>query len=191
MVSSGNLSKTPAQSVNMMKRISRIALYTALGATVAGVERFIPTPLPWVRLGLANGVALIVLYSIGWREAMLVNVLRSLVVGFLFGTWASPALALSMGGAVIAVIVMAAVKFIGNSVITPIGVSVVGAFAHMLTQFTLAALLIVHHWGIFVLTGPSLIAALTSGVLVGILAEVAIRRLPSSLRSGIVTARIQ
>jgi heptaprenyl diphosphate synthase len=189
-VSPGKLSKTSAQSVNRMRRISRIALYTALGATVAGVERLVPTPLPWVRLGLANGVALIVLYSIGWRAAMLVNVLRSLVVGLLFGTWASPAIALSMGGAMVAVIVMAAIKRLGNLMITPIGVSVAGAFAHMLTQFALAALLIVHHWGIFALTGPSLIAALTSGVLVGFLAEVAIRRLPSSLRSGIVTASV-
>ncbi len=171
-----------------MKRISRIALYTALGATVAGVERFVPTPLPWIRLGLANGIALIVLYSIGWREAMLVNILRAFVVGLLLGTWASPALALSLGGAVVAVAVMAGTMKLGKSLVTPIGVSAVGAFVHMLTQFALAALLIVHHPGVFAFAGPSLITAVASGVLVGSLAEVAIRRLPPALRNGVETA---
>lgn len=189
MVSSAKSTRTPAQSVVLMRRISRIALYTALGATVAGVERLIPTPLPWVRLGLANGVALIVLYSFGWREAMLVNILRAMVVGLIFGTWASPAIALSMSGAIVAVIVMTLVKQIGRSAISPIGVSVTGAFAHMVTQFALAAILIIHSWAIFALTGPSLIAALISGVLVGILAEAAIRRLPSTLRNGTHAAR--
>lgn len=160
---------------------ARIALWTACGVVLAGMERLLPSPLPWVRLGLANGAALVVLYGIGWRAALGVNLLRAAVVAALFGTWASPAFLLSLGGGVAAVAVMALVHRFAGERVGPVGVSAAGAFAHMLTQFTLVALLIVRHLGVLALVGPSLVAAILAGAIVGSLADLLLRRLPPGL----------
>lgn len=173
-----------ASDLQGLRRVSRLAIYVAIGAAVAGLERLVPTPLPWIRLGLANGVALIALYSMGFQAALIVNITRALLVGLLFGTWATPALLLSLGGGIAAVIVMEIVRRMGQSRIGPVGVSVSGAFAHMLVQFILASLLLVRHGSLMVLAGPSLIAAVISGVLVGVVVVVAVDRIPPHLLSG-------
>lgn len=178
MVSPVDRKHVPAQRLAAAKFAARIALYTALGAAIAGIERLIPTPLPWVKLGLANGVALLVLYRHGVGEALIVNLQRSIVVGLVLGTWASPALVLSLGGGAAAVLVMGIIKRLLSCCIGPIGVSVFGAFVHMLVQFLLASLLLVHHSALLLFAGPSLLAAIASGTLVGIIVALVLPRMP-------------
>lgn len=178
MVSPADHKHVPAQRLAAAKFASRIALYTALGAAIAGIERLIPTPLPWVKLGLANGVALLVLYRHGFGEALIVNLQRSLVVALLLGSWASPALVLSLGGGAAAVLVMALTKRLLGCCVGPVGVSVVGAFVHMTVQFLLASLLLVRHSALLLFAGPSLLAAVASGTLVGIIVALVLPRMP-------------
>ena len=163
------------------RRLSRIALWTAVGVAVAGIERLLPTPLPWVRLGLANGAALIVLFTLGWSSALLVNVARAAVVALLFGTWASPAFLLSLSGGIAAGVVMALLHGLFPRALGPVGISAAGAFTHMLVQFAVAAVIFVHSAALLAFTGPSPIAAVVGGVLVGLIAVVVLRRLPPSL----------
>ncbi len=160
---------------------SRIALWTAAGVVIGALERMIPSPVPWIKLGMANGAALIALYAMGWRAALTVNMLRAAAIAAIFGSWASPAFVLSIGGGVAAVATMAAVKSLAGGLVSPIGVSAAGAFAHMLVQFSLAAMLIVRHAGLLAITGPSLIAAVIAGVFVGWIGLSVITRLPRSL----------
>jgi heptaprenyl diphosphate synthase len=167
MVSSADYPQTPAKRLSAARFAVRIALYTALGAAVAGLERLVPTPLPWIRLGLANGVALLVLYRHGFGEALIVNLQRTFLVALIFGTWASPALVLSLGGAVGAMVAMGVMRAVLGHIFGPIGVSAFGAFTHMTIQFWLAALLLVRHGSLLIFAGPSLIAAVASGIFTG------------------------
>ena len=163
------------------QKTARIALWTTVGVAVAGIERLLPTPLPWVRLGLANGAALIVLLTMGFSPALLVNLARTTVIALLFGTWASPSFILSISGAVAAVIVMGLLHGISKKLFGAVGISAAGAFVHMLTQFVVATLLFVRHSALLAFAGPSLIAAIISGILVGLIAELVMRRLPASM----------
>jgi heptaprenyl diphosphate synthase len=169
---------TPARRLEFARFVARIALYTALGTAAGGLERLLPTPLPWIRLGLANGVALLVLYRHGFGEALIVNLQRALLVGLLMGTWASPALLLSLAGGAATVFVMAAVRRSLGRWAGPVGVSAVGAFTHMTVQFLLAALLLVRSASLLAFAGPSLIAAVVSGVLIGIVVALILPRMP-------------
>ena len=161
--------------------IVRLALWTAIAAVLGGLERFIPQPIPWAKLGIANLAAIIVLYGFGWRSALLVNVLRVIAVGLFLGTWATPVFVLSLGGAITSVPAMALVRAIGKEHVSVVSVSATGAFVHMLTQFALASVLIARHSGLFIFAGPSLIMAIVSGVLLGLIASWLLARLPESL----------
>jgi uncharacterized membrane protein len=159
----------------------RLAMWTAVGAVLGGLERLIPQPVPWAKLGIANLAAILVLYGFGWRSALLVNVARVVVVALFLGSWATPVFALSLGGAIATVPAMAFVRTVGRKRVSVIGVSATGAFVHMLTQFSLASLLIARHSGLFIFAGPSLIVAIISGVLIGLLASLLLTRLPDAL----------
>lgn len=161
--------------------LARLSLWTAVGVVLGGLERMLPQPVPWARLGIANLAAVLVLYGFGWRLALLVNVARALTVALLFGTWATPVFLLSLGGAVVSIPAMAFVRGIGGKHVSVISVSAVGAFTHMLTQFVLASWLIARHGGLLVFAGPSLLVSIVSGVLIGLLAALLLVRLPRSL----------
>ncbi len=159
------------------RKLVRVALWTSIGVVLAGIERLVPSPVPWIKLGLANGAALIVLYSIGWREALIVNLMRCLIIALFFGTWASPVFLLSLGGGIVSIVVMALTKMLLGKFVGIVGISTLGSFSHMLTQFYLASLLLVHHSGILIFASPSLIASILSGIVVGIVSSLLLKRI--------------
>ncbi|GBE30866.1 heptaprenyl diphosphate synthase component I [bacterium BMS3Bbin04] len=168
-------------TMRQARTLVRLALWTAVGVVLGGLERLIPQPIPWAKLGIANLAAIIVLYGYGWRSALLVNVARVLTVALFLGSWATPVFVLSLGGAIVSVPAMAFVRSVGGRHVSVIGVSAVGAFVHMLTQFGIASILIAQHGGLFIFAGPSLLAAIISGVLMGLLASFLLNRLPDAL----------
>ena len=170
--------ETPATHLSSARILVRLALWTAIGVVLAGFERLLPQVLPWAKLGIANLAALIVLYQYGWKQALVVNVVRVIAVGLLLGTWATPVFLLSFGGGVLSVPVMAITKSFGRGRIGPIGVSSAGSFTHMLVQFVLASVLIARHGGLLLFAGPSLLIALATGALLGLLAGWLLKRLP-------------
>ncbi len=179
-----NLSDNKIDREQVMRNarvIVRLALWTAVAAVLGGLEQFIPQPLPWAKLGIANLAAVLVLYGFGWRAALLVNVLRVIAVALFLGTWATPVFVLSLGGAITAVPAMAFVRAVGKTHVSVISVSASGAFVHMLTQFALASVLIARHSGLFIFAGPSLIMAIISGTLLGLIASWLLTQLPEAL----------
>ncbi len=168
-------------SVKSSRWWSRVALWTASGVALAGMEHLIPSPVPWVKLGLANSAALVALYTIGIPAAISVNLLRVIVISLLFQTYTSPAFLLSFSGAIISVCVMSVLFAVFGNRISPIGVSVVGAWSHMVVQFIVVSVVLVHDNSLFVMAGPSLLAAIASGIVIGWLCSMIIRRLPGTL----------
>ena len=121
------------------------ALLISVGIILALFEFYIPRPLPWVKPGLANAATLLALYVLGARVALLVSTVRVFVAHLLFGGFAGPAFMMSFGAAFVSTIAMIVAVRFGRRVVGPIGVSLVGAFAHVLTQLTLAGIFLVGH----------------------------------------------
>ena len=59
--------------------IARLGLLVAVAATLQVAEGLIPKPVPWLRLGLANGLTLLVLGREGLGRALAVAVTRVLL----------------------------------------------------------------------------------------------------------------
>lgn len=123
------------------RRLARLGLLIALAGAVQAVESLVPSPAPWFRLGLGNTVVLVVLHRWGPREGVWVAAGKVLLGSLLAGRLFSPAFLLSLGGTAAAVAAMAAVLR-ASPPLGFVGVSVLGAQAHVLAQLFLATLLL-------------------------------------------------
>ena len=73
------------------KKIAVLALAIALAMILSFVESQIPAfvAIPGVKVGLANIAVVFVLYKLGWKEAVLISLVRVVMVSMLFGTLVS------------------------------------------------------------------------------------------------------
>ena len=71
----------------MKNKTAYFGVFTSLALILSYVETLIPISfgIPGIKLGLANLVIVIVLYTYGEKEAFLLSVTRILLSGFLFG----------------------------------------------------------------------------------------------------------
>ena len=69
------------------KKIALLAMCTALAMIFSFVESFVPTPLPGIKLGLANIVTLFLIYTLGPGYAIGVSVVRIFLSTLLFGAF--------------------------------------------------------------------------------------------------------
>ena len=145
----------------------QLSMLTVLAVAFRAAEIVIPTPLPWLRLGLANVAVLVVLVSFGGRAALLVNLARIVLASILMGTFLSPGFWLSLFAGTVACISMIIVWYCFRRWLSNIGVSVVGAYSHTMSQFFVAYLLFVRHAAILRLMPYFLLMSLFTGALTG------------------------
>ena len=151
-----------------------MGLLTALALILGYLESLIPplVPVPGIKIGLANLVVVFALYKLGWKEAVLVNIVRVILSGLLFGTMFS--LAYSMTGAVLSLLVMCILhKKTDLDVIT---VSICGSFMHIIGQIAIAVLVVGS--GYIISMSPFLLlSAVMMGAVIGLLAKLLIDRI--------------
>lgn len=156
------------------KRIAYYGSMLGLAIICGYVEMLIPFDfgIPGIKLGLANIVALVLLYKNGFLPALAVNVSRVLLIGILFGNAMS--VFYSLAGGVLSLIVMYLVKKI--PFFSTVGVSVAGAAAHNIGQLA-AALVVIGMKAVMFYLPFLLIAAVITGFLIGLGAGYLIKRI--------------
>ena len=154
-----------------MRRTAELGLMLALALILSYVESLIPFSfgIPGIKLGLPNLIVLLLLYEKpntgGEREALLVNVLRIVLSGFLFSSLYTILYALA--GAAFSFAAMALGR--RTKRFSMIGVSVFGGVFHNVGQL-LAAMLVLET-GSLIYYGPILLlAGLLTGFLIGVIA---------------------
>lgn len=157
------------------RKVAYLGLLIALAFVFSYVEFLIPLNLgvPGAKLGLANLVIIVALYTLNERDAFLLSMLRIILVGFTFGSMSS--MLYSFAGGIMSFMAMAIAKRTKRLSLT--GVSVLGGVFHNIGQILMA---------IWVLRTESLIYYLPVLLLVGSLSGVAIGAL-----GAMVTRRIQ
>lgn len=158
----------------MPRRLSRLALMVALALILSYFERLLPlpVPVPGVKLGLSNLVTLVALCLFGWRDALIVSVVRVLLGGLLFGSGLSMLYALA--GALLSLLVMALLH--SFSPLHPAAISAVGGVAHNIGQLLVAAL-VVHTPALLSYLPVLMLSGTLTGALIGALGTVLIGRL--------------
>lgn len=160
-----------------LQQYAHLATYAAMATVLFVVERLIPNPLPWVRLGLANGVILVVLFRHGALAALWVQLAR-LILGAVFaGAFLGPSFLLALMGGLGGWLVMATAKRLLGRRLSLLGISVLGATAHVVAQLLVVAWVFGAGRGIFSLLPMFLSVALISGACIGLVAQVLLLRL--------------
>lgn len=166
-----------SQGRNSGKKTAFLGVMTALALILSYVEALVPVPVPvpGMKLGLANLAAVLLLYMAGWREALLVNLARIVLAGFLFGNLSSILYGLS--GALLSFLVMCLLKRTGR--FSAVGVSLAGGSAHNLGQL-LAAVFVTENTDLFYYAPVLLMVGEATGALIGLLAAETAKRLPGN-----------
>lgn len=154
------------------KRIAKMSMLVALAIIFSYIEFLIPINLgvPGIKLGLANLVIVIALYTMNTMDVWLISVLRILILGFMFGSGMS--IIYSIAGAVLSLIVMCIIKRIkGFSIV---GVSIAGGVCHNIGQIVVA-MLVVETTGILYYMPALLVAGVITGAIIGIISKRVVR----------------
>lgn len=144
-----------------IRKIAFLGLSVTLAMILSFVESQIPvfTTIPGMKVGLPNLVMVFLLYRAGWKETVIVSLIRAFLAALLFGNLQS--LIFSIAGAVLSLTGMILLKKTG--LFSSIAVSVTGGVLHNVGQIIAACL-----WTGTVQIAYYLPALLVSGVCAGI-----------------------
>lgn len=166
---------TRSSNMNLRKMIY-IGLLVSMSLVLHMFENMIPVPFitPGAKLGLANIITVIALYTLTDKEAFLVLVLR-IVLSVMFGGSLSRLL-YSLSGGVLSYLMMVVTKRLFKGKVSIIGVSCVGAVFHNVGQL-FASALIVQTMSVMLYLPVMSIAGIGTGIFVGITGEFAVKHL--------------
>lgn len=153
------------------KKLVKLGLLLSIALILSYVESLIPFGfgVPGIKLGLANLAVLLCLYCIGTKEAIIMNVMRILLSGFLFGNMYS--IIYSLAGGVLSFLAMWIGKKINLWSIS--GISVLGAVSHNIGQILIAAF-VVETAGVFYYIPFLLFTGVLTGLLMGLITKLVI-----------------
>ena len=156
------------------KKISYLGLLIALAFVLSYVENLLPISIgiPGAKIGLANLVVMVALYTIGSKNALMLSIVRVILVGFTFGNMAM--MMYSMAGALLSFFVMYIAKRSKAFSIT--GVSVLGGVFHNVGQIIVAIFVLETQKLIYYLPVLIIIGTIT-GLVIGIVAGLVCQRI--------------
>lgn len=148
----------------MKRKTVILGFLLAVAMILSYMESVLPLSIgiPGVKLGLPNLVAVLLLYLYGGRDAFVVNLLRILLSGFLFGNFAS--MIYSLSGAVCSFFIM--LLFRRLKIFSVVGVSIGGGVFHNIGQLLVAMFVVETYAPLFYLP-YLLIAGTLTGFLIG------------------------
>ncbi len=153
------------------QRLVYIALLAAQAVIISLLERAIPFPFaiaPGAKLGLANVITCVALYTLSTKDAAKVVTIRLILAALLGGTIST--FMYSFAGAILSFIGMWVVKGLGPSRVSLIGVSVTGAVLHNLGQLLIASW-IAQTWTVLLYLPVLSFIGILSGIAIGIFAN--------------------
>ena len=169
--------RKPGQKRRIRGHADKAALYgllIALAFILSYVEALIPlpVPVPGIKLGLANLVNVVGLYTVGAAGTLVVGLLRIVMVGFTFSNPGSMLYALA--GGILSLAVMALAEKMDWFEKT--GVSILGGVFHNIGQLSMAAW-ITGTAGVFTYLPVLLVAGVITGGVIGLLGGLVTERI--------------
>lgn len=148
-----------------------MSLLVALALILSIFESMIPVPFitPGAKLGLANLVIMISIYSLPrYRDSFVVLFLRLFLSTLFSGSFSM--LIYSASGGILSFIIIVLLKKFFNNYLSIIGISAAGAVFHNIGQL-LAAALVLENFGVILYLPFLSIAGIVTGIFVGITAN--------------------
>ena len=156
------------------KKVAFLGLSISLSMILSFVESQSPAlvAIPGIKVGLPNIAIVFLLYKFGWREAVIVNIVRVILSGMLFGNPIS--IIYSLCGATLSLLGMIILK--KTNWFSPVAVSVVGGVLHNVGQI-LIAIFVTETAQLLYYLPVLLFSGTVAGVVIGIIAGLLVQKL--------------
>ena len=155
------------------KKVAFLGLAIALAMVLSFVESQIPAfvAIPGIKVGLPNLVVVFLLYKVGWKESVIVSIVRIVLVSMIFGMTTMP---FSFGGAVLSLLSMILLKKLNW--FSCIAVSIVGGIFHNVGQIIVACV-----WtqtpGVALELPILLVTGTLAGAVIGVISGILVKKL--------------
>ena len=155
------------------KKVAFLGLAIALAMVLSFVESQIPAfvAIPGIKVGLPNLVVVFLLYKVGWKESVIVSIIRIVLVSMIFGMTTMP---FSIGGAVLSLLSMILLKKLNW--FSCIAVSIVGGIFHNVGQIIVACV-----WtqtpGVALELPILLVTGTLAGAVIGVISGILVKKL--------------
>lgn len=151
------------------KKIALCGVLTALAMIFSYIESVIPVPIPvpGIKLGVANIAVITILYVLGVKEAIVINLSRIVLTSLLFGNVNS--FLFSISGAALSLTIMIIMKKL--DFFSCIGVSVCGGVMHNIGQI-IAAVFIMGSEAIVFYLPVLIVSGVFTGVVIGVVSGI-------------------
>ncbi len=156
------------------KKVAFLGLSIALAMILSFVESQIPAlvAIPGIKVGLPNLVMVFLLYKVGWKETVIVSIIRVVLVSMLFGNVQT--MAFGIAGAALSLTGMIILKKL--NFFSCIAISVVGGVLHNVGQIIMACLItetaqIAYYLPVLLISGT------VAGVVIGLIGGMLVKRL--------------
>lgn len=161
------------------KKIAYLGVMSTVALMFSYVELVIPfnIGIPGVKLGLANIITLIALYLFGYKETIIITILRIVLSSILFSSFYS--MIYSISGAFFSLIIMIIFKLCNKNSIY--GVSMAGGMFHNIGQLFVASFIVqeikITYYGPILL-----VSGIITGFFIGIISAEINKRLETYVR---------
>jgi len=157
------------------KKLVRLSLMLTVALILGLLESILPPlPVPGVKLGLANIVNVIVLYSDGFVESLLISLARVIILSIFIGSLFSVTFYISLSGALTSVAGMSLVYTLFNRDISTVTISALGAFIHICAQLITVSILMNTKDILYLFPILSILGVIT-GIITGIISSYILR----------------
>ena len=156
------------------KKVAFLGLAIALAMILSFVESQIPAlvAIPGIKVGLPNLVIVFLLYKVGWKETVIVSLIRTVLVSILFGN--VQIMTFSVAGALLSLLSMILLKKLNW--FSCIAVSIVGGIFHNVGQI-IAACFWTQTQEIVLYLPVLLVSGTIAGAVIGLIAGLVVKRL--------------
>jgi heptaprenyl diphosphate synthase len=179
MKRSNQLEQLPDKKI--LQYEARVAGLIVIGLLLFIFENYLPRPVPWMKLGLANIVTVIALYWLNWKAAVIVTLFRILIGSFFTGNLFTPGFFLSISGGIFAVTAMGIIFHL--RIFGIISVSITGAIFHNVGQLLFAIYILFKNSVIWYLLPVLFLAGLITGFIVGLFNFSLLKRIQSDFKN--------
>lgn len=124
--------------------------------------------VPNIKIGLSNIVVLIVIYQYGFKEGIIISLLKSIIVGLLL----NGILAFLIGGiaSLVSVLLMCLMKKHFGKIASIISISFVGGIIHIITQLAIVSIIYKMYENVLIYGIYLILISIFTSIIIGFLA---------------------
>ena len=171
----------PRQTISI-KSLARLGFLASAGLILFLLESIAPRPLPWIKLGLGNLPVVMALEMFGGLPAMAVSLVKVCGASLISGGFASPTFVIGGVSSLVSVSAMSISRWSAPRCFSVVGISVLGAVTHQLSQLVVAFLYLQNE-GLFSFAPLFMLTGLVTGFAIGLIAHFCLARLRLLARS--------